>query len=194
MSARSQTLFGVVGTTVLCLAAAAVAQETQPDLLPIAVLNLDVLFKEDEQVANSLAELQQEAAEIDEKVKLRQSELEAVGSDLRQAQPGSAEQRRLQQEAVKLNAELQQFVARERANVQNKETKIFLTAYRAVDAVVKVYCREKGIKLVIRQQSTSLDENQPTVEILKAINRAVIFEDGLDITADIQQRLKAKDK
>jgi Skp family chaperone for outer membrane proteins len=194
MSARPRIWFVRAGSLVLCLTAAAIAQEPQSNPLPIAVLNLDVLFKEYMQVAKSLAELKQEAAEIDEKLKLRQSELEAVGSDLRQAQPGSAEQRRLQQEAVKLNAELQQFVARERANVQNKETKIFLNAYRGVDAVVKEYCKEKGIKLVIRQQSTSLDENQPTQEILKALNRTIVFEDGLDITADIQQRLKAKEK
>ncbi|MEX2027363.1 MAG: OmpH family outer membrane protein [Pirellulaceae bacterium] len=183
-----------MGTTVLCLASAAAAQETQPNLLPIAVLNLDVLFKEDVQVASALAELKQEAAEIDEKVKLRQAELEAVASDLREARPGTPEHRRLQQEGAKLNVELQQYVAQERASVQNKEAKIFLSAYKNMEAVVKEYCKDKGIKLVIRQQSTSLDENQPTVEILKAINRAVIFEDGLDITADIQQRLKAKDK
>ena len=184
------TSWSVLGVLLLGLAAAS-AQEQN---FPVAVINLDLLFKEDAKVAEAIAELKQEAAGIDEKVKLRQAELEAVANDLRQAQPGSQEQRRLQQEAAKLNGELQQFVARERANYQNKEVKIYLAAYRGVESVVKEYCKEKGIKLVIRQQSTSLDENQPTAEIIKAINRDVIFEDGLDITADIQERLKAKDK
>ncbi len=186
------TFSSVLGTLVLGLAAAASAQDKAP--FPIAVLNLDVLFKEDVKVAEALAALKQETAEIDEKVRLRQTELEAVANEARQAQSGSAEQRRLQQEAAKLNAELQQFVARERANYQNKEVKIYLTAYRSMDSVVKEYCQEKGIKLVIRQQTASLDENQPTAEIIKAINRDVIFEEGLDITADIQARLKAKEK
>jgi small-conductance mechanosensitive channel len=75
-----------------------------------------------------------------------------------------------------------------------KEAKIYLTAYREIESVVKEYCKEKGIKLVIRQQSTSLDENQPAQEIVKALNRLVIYEDGLDITDDIRTRLKAKDK
>lgn len=193
MSAWMRAL-SCVAVIVVCLAASAAAQDKETNPLPIAVLNLDLLFKEDQQVTDAREKLKQEAAEIDEKVKLRQAELEAVQDDLRKAQAGSVEQRRLQQEFLKLNAELQQFVARERANVQNKEVKILLTAYRGVDAVVKEYCKEKGIKLVIRQQSTSLDENQPTQEILKALNRTIVFEDGLDITADIQQRLKAKDK
>jgi Skp family chaperone for outer membrane proteins len=193
MSTRSRACLAAATAMFLVLTAAAVAQD-QENPLPIAVLNLDLLFKEDTQVTEALAELKEEAQGIDEKAKLRQTELEAVADDLRKAQPGSQEQRRLQQEAIKLNAALQQFVARERANVQNKEAKIFLTAYREVESVVKEYCREKGIKLVLRQQTTSLDENQPTQEILKALNRSVIFEDGLDITTDIQQRIKAKDK
>ena len=185
--------WGVLGLLVLAAAVAASAQESGANSFPVAILNLDVLFKDHAQIKAAVDDLKQEAAEIDEKVKLRQSELEAVANDLRQAQPGSQEQRRLQQEAGKLNAELQQFVARERASVQNKEAKIYLAAYRTIESVVKEYCKEKGIKLVIRQQSTSLDDNQPTQEILKAINRTVVFEDGLDITADIQERLKAKE-
>ena len=178
----------------LVLVASALAQDDRPKDLPIAILNLDVLFKSDEKVSAALAELKEEAAGLDEKAKLRQAELEVVASDLRKAQPGSAEQRRLQQEAAKLNAELQQFVVRERAGIENKQAKIFLAAFRGIEATVKDYCREQGIKLVIQQPTTSLDENQPTAEILKAINKGIIFEDGLDITADIQARLKEKDK
>jgi Skp family chaperone for outer membrane proteins len=187
-------LLGLAALTAAVSSAAAKAQERESRSFPVAVLNLDVLFKEEAQVVKALEELKQEAAEIDEKVKLRQSELEAVENDLRKAQPGSQEQRRLQQEFLKLRGELQQYINRERGNVQLKEAKIYLAAYRSIEGVVKEYCKEKGIKLVIRQQTTSLDEDQPGQEILKALGRAVIFEDGLDITADIQKRLKAKDQ
>ena len=104
--------WGVLGLLVLAAAVAASAQESGANSFPVAILNLDVLFKDHAQIKAAVDDLKQEAAEIDEKVKLRQSELEAVANDLRQAQPGSQEQRRLQQEAGKLNAELQQFVAR----------------------------------------------------------------------------------
>ena len=192
MNARQQILFSLTALLVVSLPLA--AQDKESDRLPVAVVNLDFLFKEEPQVVQRLAELKREAADIDEKIRLRQTELEAVGNDARKAQPGSQEQRRLQQEFVKLNNELQQYVARERAGVQLKEAKIYLTAYREVESVVKDYCKEKGIKLVIRQQNSSLDENQPAQEILKALNRIVIYEDGLDITDEIQKRLKAKDK
>ena len=194
MSTPLRTLLPLLSALGLLSATFADAQENSPRSLPVAILNLDVVFKEDPKVMEALAELKEKAAELDEKAKLRQSELEAVANDLRKAQPGSAEQRRLQQEAVKLDTELKQFFARERANLQNQEAKIFLARYKEIESVVKEYCQQQGIKLVIRQQATSLDENQPTQEIHKALNRIVVFEDGLDITADIRERLKAKDK
>jgi Skp family chaperone for outer membrane proteins len=192
MNVQRQFLLTLTALAAVSLPLAAQDKESAP--LPIAVLNLDLLFKEDPDVVQGLADLKQKAAEIDEKIKLRQSEVEAVASDARKAQPGSAEQRRLGQEAAKLGAELQQYVTRERAEIQLKEAKLYLTAYRDVESVVKDYCKEKGIKLVIRQQTTSLDENQTAQEIVKALNRLVIYEDGLDITDDIKNRLKAKDK
>jgi Skp family chaperone for outer membrane proteins len=192
MNARRSCVLSLAAAVAVCLPLAAQDKESAP--LPIAVLNLDLLFKEDPDVVQGLADLKQEAAEIDEKIKLRQSEVEAVASDARKAQPGSQEQRRLAQEAAKLDGELKQYVNREREAVRLKEAKLYLTAYRDVESVVKEYCKEKGIKLVIRQQTTSLDENQTAQEIVKALNRLVIYEDGLDITDDIKKRLKAKDK
>lgn len=174
-------------------ASSSLAQEKEAPF-QVAVLNLDILLKEDSKVVTALAELKQEAVEIDEKIKLRQAELESAATDARQAQAGSQEQRRLAQQAARLQSELQQFINRERANVQLKEAKIFLSAYRGIEPIVKDYCREKGIKLVLRQQTTSLDENQSAQDIVKALNRIVVFEDGLDITADIQERMKAKEK
>jgi Skp family chaperone for outer membrane proteins len=183
------TAFFAVG-----LAAVTAAQEKEAASLPVAVLNLDVLFKEDPKVVKALTELKQQAVEIDEKIKLRQAELESTAADANKAQPGSQEQRRLGQQAARLQNELQQFIARERASVQLQEARIYLATYRDVESIVQKYCREKGIKLVIRQQATGLDGEQSAQEILKALNRIVVFEEGLDITADIQERMKAKEK
>ena len=38
----------------------------------------------------------------------------------------------------------------------------------------------------------SLDDNQPLAEILKSLNRSIIYQDGLDITDDILQALDAR--
>jgi hypothetical protein len=47
------------------------------------------------------------------------------------------------------------------------------------------------LKLVIRQPETTLDENQPLTETLKALNRGILYEEGLDITDAILRGLES---
>ncbi len=172
----------------LTLATAAGGQET----LPIALVNLDRIFKDHKPFQDKLVPIKEGVQEMEKKAQLRQIELETVVTQLRKAQPGTPEAQRLQQQAVKLQTDLQQFVAKERETLQKREATAHLELYRQVEEEVKKYCKEKGIKLVIRQQETSLDENQPLPEILKALNRGIVFEDGLDITSDILKALDAR--
>ena len=76
--------------------------------------------------------------------------------------------------------------------MQKKEAAIFLAFYRDLEEEVRKYAKAKGLKLVIRQQESSLDENQQLQQILTSLNRGIIFEDGLDITDDILKALDAQ--
>ena len=49
-----------------------------------------------------------------------------------------------------------------------------------------------GRTFVVRVQNSSLDENQNPQQILQSINRAVLYEDGLDITDDVLKLLAEK--
>ena len=98
----------------------------------------------------------------------------------------------MQQQAAKLQNDLQQFVAKEREELQKREAAVFLDLYRQLEDEVKKYAKAKGIKLVIRQQEGTLDEKQPLQEILKTLNRGIIYEDGLDITDEILKALDAR--
>jgi hypothetical protein len=44
----------------------------------------------------------------------------------------------------------------------------------------------------VRQQETSLDDSQSQQDILKLLNRSIIYEDGLDITEEILKALNAR--
>ena len=66
---------------------------------------------------------------------------------------------------VKLQNELQQFVNTERQNLQKKEVAVYagvLPAARRGDQQVR---QGHGLKLVLRQYETSLDESQPLPDI-----------------------------
>jgi len=166
-----------------------VAQEAAP--FPVAVVNMDRVFKH-QPLQDKLTPIKEGAAELEKTVQLRTAELETAVNKFRAAAPGSPESQRLQQQAAKLQAELQQFVQKERGDLQKREAAIILAFYRELEDEVRKYAKAKGIKLVIRQKEAPLDDSQSPQQTLLSINREVLFEDGLDITDDILKALDAR--
>ena len=164
------------------------------DTFPIATLNLDRLFKNYKKLQDGLAPLKEAAMELDNRVQIRTIELETMGNELRRAQPGTPEFQRLQQRFAKAQNDLQQFVSEERGVIQKKEATLYREAYKRLQEVVGKYCKAKGIKLVLREPETSLDESQPVGEILKAVNSSIIYDEGLDITDDILKAMEETEK
>lgn len=159
--------------------------------LPIALVNVDRIFRTYKPFQEKLEPLKGEAREFEQQVQVRQAEVETVLGQLRRAAPGSPEQQKLQLQVVKLQTELQQFINNGRTDLQKKEAALYLSFFRRVDAEIARYAKAHGLKLVIRQPETSLDENQPLTETLKALNRGILYEEGLDITDAILRGLES---
>jgi Skp family chaperone for outer membrane proteins len=162
------------------------------DSLPIAILNMDRIFKTHKPLQDQLAPVREEAKKLQETVQLRQAEIETVATQIRKTDPGTPDFQRLQAQLLKLNGELQQLAQTGQQSIQKQESTIYLVFYRTLDDEVAKYAKAKGLKLVIRQQDNSLDDNQPLAEILKSLNRSIVYQDGLDITDEILKALDAR--
>jgi len=161
------------------------------DPLPIALVNIDRILKDYKPLNDKLDPLKAEAKELDTAIQVRQAELETVGNQLRQVLPGSPDQQRLQIQLVKMQGDLQRFVATSRNNLQNKEATTYLAFFRQLDAEISKYAKANGLKLVVRQSATSLEDGQPLQDVAKALNRSILFEEGLDITDAILKALQS---
>jgi Skp family chaperone for outer membrane proteins len=175
----------------VCLVIACYSSAKSAEPFPLGLVNVDRILKSHKPLLEKLDPLKEEAKDLDAKVQVRQAELEAVGLQFRNAQPGTPDHQRLQIQLVKMQNDLQQFVANERQNLQRKEAMIFLALFKQLDAEIARYSKAQGLKLVIRQHETSLDENQPLTDIYKALNRVILYEDGLDITDEILKGLSS---
>ena len=167
--------------------AIAVAQDKS---FPIATINLDKVFNNYKKHAERLQPIRDSAKELDESVQVRQVEMETTANQFRKAPPGTPEQLRLQQQLVKLQNDLRIFVEGERQKIQKREVGALVATQRDVDEQIKKICKERGLKLVLRQNSAP-EESQPLQEVLKNLNRDVIFQDGLDITEDVLRALNS---
>jgi Skp family chaperone for outer membrane proteins len=161
------------------------------DPLPIALVNVDRILKDYKPLNDKLDPLKAEAKELDTAIQVRQAELETVGNQLRQVLPGSPDQQRLQIQLVKMQGDFQRFVATGRNSLQNKEATTYLAFFRQLDAEISKYAKANGLKLVLRQSATSLDDGQALQDVFKALNRSILYEEGLDITDAILKALQS---
>jgi len=180
---------GLIVVVIWVAGAASVVHAAEP--LPIGLIDVDRIFKTHQPFVKKLEPIKAEVKELDESIQVRQAELETVATQARRAQPGSAEFQRLQQQAVKLQAELQQYVASSRQAVQKKEAAVLIECYQQLDAQVSKYAKSRGLKLVIRNQESTLDAGQTFQDVLKALNRSVLYAEDLDITDEILKALAA---
>jgi len=176
---------------VLALFAAAPGLRAADAGLPIALVNVDRILKEYKPLNDKIEPLRAEAKELEAAIQVRQAELETLGNKLRQVQPGTAEQQRLQLQAVKVQTDFQRFVATGRNELQTKEATVYLAFFRELDAEIAKYAKANNLKLVLRQYQTSLDDGQSLQDVAKALNRAILFEEGVDITNQILSALRS---
>jgi Skp family chaperone for outer membrane proteins len=172
----------------LCLCSPVIRAQEKPAALPIAVINLDQVFNGYKKHAERLQPIRDDVKELDEPVQVRQVELETTANQLRKATPGSPEQLRLQSQAVKLQNDLRVYVEQERQKLQKREVTALIATQREVDEQIKKLCKDRGLKLVLRQYNPPQD-NQPLQELVKNLNRDVIYQEGLDITDDVLKAL-----
>jgi Skp family chaperone for outer membrane proteins len=176
----------LLASLLLGLPAAVVAQDKN---FPIAVVNLDKLFNGYKKHAERLQPIREGAKELDESVQIRQVEMETAANQLRKAMPGSPDQLRLQQQLIKLQNDLRIFLETERQKLQKREVSALIATQKDVDEQIKKTSKERGFKLVLRQYPLP-EENQPLQEVVKNLNRDVVYHDeGLDITDEVLKAL-----
>lgn len=159
---------------------------------PVAVIRLDKLFKENAVLQSRLEPLKAEAAELDKNIQLRQAEIETAQARLTRTPQGSPEFEKLQLQLARLRTELQLMINRERQKLLDREGQAHMAVFRDVEAVVRDYCKQRGIRLVLRHQDPADGENLNFNAVLGTLNRGIIYADDLDITDDIARLLAAR--
>ena len=166
-------------------------QTEQPTDFPVATLNVDKIFKTYQPLQDRLAPLKQKARELDKDVQLKQVELETATNKARKTPPGTPDFEKLQVLLAKMQAELRLFVERERRNLQKEEAVIFSQFYQEMEVEVKRICKERKIRLVLRQNDGG-DTDNSVEAVLKSINRGIVYDEGLNITDEVMAALNAK--
>ena len=108
--------------------------------------------------------------------------------------PVDAADRPAQEElAGKMEAALTAQIQVQKTAFLRRQAVLHLKVYQALGAEVEAYCREKGIDLVVRVNTTPVNPSKPD-DVLRQINQQVVyFKPAVDITAAILERLKQRE-
>ena len=165
------------------------AQTQRPAAPEVALIDLNYVFKNHAGFKAAKTELQAavDMAQLD--IKTRQEKLKQMQARLQEYQPGSPDFKTLETQLTKELADLNLSVQLERKRFIEREAQMAYDLYKQVLDEVTRYCRQHGIRLVLRFNGEPLDMNKPE-HVAEQLNRNVVYhESTIDITPVILQRL-----
>lgn len=158
---------------------------------PVAVIDVGSIFDNCEPFKARLAKMKEEIARTRQEFAAEARQIMALEEQLENLDQQSGEYRVLQEQV-----ESRRTVHTERAKRFNKglmiiEAEAYAAAYIELQDAVEKYAKAHGIRLVIRCNTKPMDPNVP-LSVMKRVNRDIVFQDGIDITAEIIRRLNNK--
>ncbi|MCA9269081.1 MAG: hypothetical protein KDA41_11450, partial [Planctomycetales bacterium] len=106
--------------------------------------------------------------------------------------PGSEEHTNLQRAMIERKSRGDAALEVMKREFERREAKLYAQTYARVRSVTATYARRNGIRVVVQHSSAELDPDEPKT-VLNGIKRTIVYQDGVDITDSIIERLKQAD-
>jgi Skp family chaperone for outer membrane proteins len=181
----------VCGSLVGSVPASALAQGARaPAGHNIAVVDVSVVFKQHARFLARTETFKKQVENAEAALKKEYEAINALTERLKGLQPGSADFKELEQRVVRAKADWQLKGQSQRRELMEEEGRIYFQTYRELDDAVKRFAVQNNIALVLRYASDPVDDPNDRNEIVKGINKSVVYVDPrLDITVHILQDL-----
>jgi Skp family chaperone for outer membrane proteins len=101
-----------------------------------------------------------------------------------QYNPSSPEFKQIDEEIARLKAEFQLKAGKIRRDFMEREAQVYYNTFLEVSNAVQYYAQQHNIGMVLRFNGDSIDPNNRE-DILRAINKPVVFQNNVDITPDV---------
>lgn len=151
----------------------------------VAVVDINYIFKNNPLFKSKMDGMKADFEKIETSVKGRQQQIIDMQERKKLLTPGSAEFKQVDEQIVKMNANLQVEVTQQRKELVEREAKIYYETYLQVSQAISYYAERQGIGLVLRFNGEQADPANRE-SILRNINKAIHYQNSIDITPDIE--------
>ncbi len=157
----------------------------------IALIDMAQVFKEYSEFERLREELKGEIALSEKLAKAMAEQIKGLQEQLKNLPKNSDDYADQENKIQKLSGEFETFRRNTQRIILQKESAIYREIYDEVSTEVEKYAAQHKLDLVLRFNADPLPDNDPQ-ELIKSMNRQVVFQRGLDITNPILETLNAK--
>lgn len=156
-------------------------------------LDVAEVFKQYKKFKNAKQDIQDEVASLSLKAKRMVDEIRQLEAATKSADENSSQRRELERELIQKRRKVEDFQRVQRENLVKQEATLYKTVYLEVLDAVRVVADEQRFTAVMRFDRSAANEVSSREEILKFLNRGVVFHrDENDLTDAIIDRLNTK--
>ena len=153
-----------------------------------AVIDIPYIFKNHARFKAQINDIKTDIDGYKEFVDAEQNKIRKEREKLDQFKPGTQEYKQVEENVARMGVELQLAGAKRQKDFMEREAMIYYNAYREVETAVSEFAARSGISLVLRYSAEPMDPTKKET-IMQGINRIVVYQNRLDITQYIIDRL-----
>ena len=161
------------------------AQAQEPGI--VAILDVAAVFQKNLEFNTQMQEIKNAANDLKKQITAQQQAIQQRAVEINAMESGPD---RFEQEAAleQQQAQLKTQARQAETNLLNREAQIYYVTYQKLQSVVKAVADANGIALVLRFDNSPVNGNVRP-EVIKAVNRSVVYNDHLDLTAIVTQQM-----
>lgn len=154
----------------------------------VAVLDVAKVFESHAVFNQRMDAIKLEAEQFKVKMEAEQNSIRQEAERLADFTPDSEQYRNLEGQLEQRTASMRTHARQTNTDMLNREAKIYYDTYSQMQSVVADAAVEFGISLVVRFDSAAIDSSNRG-EVVKGVNRNVVFQKNLDLTSMVIQRM-----
>jgi Skp family chaperone for outer membrane proteins len=185
---KRSLLLALVATIMTPLTHQSVSGQDNQSAGLVAVLDVAKVFKENAGFDAKMKAIKSEADDLKVQITQQQEAIKAEAEQLGQYNVGSPERNSLEEQLEQKQTSLRTKARQAETELLNREAKIYYDTYKEMQSVVSSMASQYGISLVLRFDSDTIDP-QNRAEVIKGVNRAVVFHRRLDLTNQVIKQM-----
>jgi Skp family chaperone for outer membrane proteins len=157
----------------------------------VVVIDVAFIYKNHNRFNATMLDIKTDIEQFEAYVRKKQGEFKSLGEAMGILAPNSPDFKKKEEELARMQSDLQVEVGLKRKEFLQQEARVYYRVYKEIEAEVKTFAERNAIHLVLRFNREDDMKEEDRASVLQGVNRAVVFQQGRDITELVLGKLNA---